>query len=133
MKRSSPLLALSREHHEALVLGRRAGNTNPHSDAAREQREHLLKRWDEQFAPHFATEEEVLLPALAAAGEAGPAAEALAQHAGLRRLLERLRDGDMAALPEWGEAMLAHVRFEERALSFRSPSAPSISPRWLAR
>src|SRR6186713_764232 len=116
MKRSSPLLALSREHHEALVLGRRAGNTDPGSAAARDQREHLLRRWDEQLAPHFATEEEELLPALAAAGEAGAAAEALAQHASLRRLLERLRDGDMAALPAWGGAMLAHVRFEERTL-----------------
>ena len=116
MKRSSPLLGLSREHHEALVLARRAGSTLPSSETAHGQREHLLTRWDEQFAPHFAIEEEVLLPALAAAGQAAPATEALAQHAELRRLVERLRGGDMAALPAWGEAMLAHVRFEERAL-----------------
>ena len=116
MKRSSPLLGLSREHHEALVLARRAAGTLPTSETAPHQREHLLGRWYEQFAPHFATEEEVLLPALVAAGEAGPAAEALAQHTELRRLVERLRDGDMAALPAWGEAMLAHVRFEELAL-----------------
>jgi hypothetical protein len=78
MKRSSPLLGLSREHHEALVLARRAASTLPTSETAHGQREHLLTRWDEQFAPHFAIEEEVLLPALAAAGQAGPATAALA-------------------------------------------------------
>ena len=34
----------------------------------------------------------------------------------LRDLVERLQDGDSTALPAWGEAMLAHVRFEERSL-----------------
>jgi hemerythrin-like domain-containing protein len=116
MKRSSALLGLSREHHEALVLARRARGADPRSEAAREQRAHLLTRWDEQFEPHFELEEKVLLPALVAAGEARPAAEARMQHVGLRQLLERLRDGDMAALPAWGDAMLAHVHFEERAL-----------------
>jgi hemerythrin-like domain-containing protein len=116
MKRSSALLGLSREHHEALMLARRAGSVEPDSEAARGQRAHLLRRWAEQFEPHFALEEEVLLPALGAAGQGGPVAEALAQHAGLRRLLERLRDDDMPALPARGDAMLAHVHFEERAL-----------------
>lgn len=116
MKRSSPLLGLSREHHEALVLARRAAGSSPTGESAPGQREHLLRRWDEQFAPHFRVEEEVLLPALAAAGEAAAAAEALAQHAHLRHLVERVHDGDLTALPDWGEAMLAHVRFEERAL-----------------
>ena len=116
MKRSAALLGLSREHHEALVLARRASTADPRSETARGQRTHLLTRWAEQFEPHFALEEAVLLPALAAAGEAGPAAEALSQHAGLRHLFERVRDGDMPALPAWGDAMLAHVHFEERAL-----------------
>ena len=116
MKRSVALLELSREHHEALVLARRASGADPGSEAAREQRTHLLTRWAAQIGPHFALEEEVLLPALVAAGQAGPAAKALAQHTGLRRLLERLRNGDLRALPAWGDAMQAHVHFEERAL-----------------
>ena len=62
MKRSSPLVGLSREHHEALVLARRAAGTPATSETAPGQREHLLRRWDEQFAPHFAIEETVLLP-----------------------------------------------------------------------
>ena len=116
MKRSAALLGLSREHHEALVLARRASGVDPGSEAARDQRTHLLTRWAAQFEPHFALEEAVLLPALVAAGQAGPAAEALAQHTDLRRLLERLRNGDLPALPAWGDAMQAHVHFEERAL-----------------
>jgi hypothetical protein len=116
MKRSSPLVGLSREHHEALVLARRAASTPLTSETARGQREHLLRRWDEQVAGHFAIEESVLLPALVAAGEAGAAAEALAQHAHLTGLDEREQGGDLSALPVWGEAKLAHVRFEERAL-----------------
>ena len=116
MKRSSPLVGLSREHHEALVLARRATGTPLTSETLAAQRTHLLRRWDEQFAVHFAIEEAVLLPALVAAGEGDAAAEAFAQHAHLRRLVERLHDGELTALPAWGEAMLAHVRFEERAL-----------------
>lgn len=116
MKRSPALLTLSREHHEALVLARRAAQADPHSAAARELREHLLVRWPAQFAPHFAAEEQALLPALAAAGHTEPVAQALAQHAQLRDLFERLHSGDLLALAVWGNAMQAHVRFEEREL-----------------
>ena len=116
MPRSQALLQLSREHHEALVLARRASAADPTSAAARQQREHLLARWPVQFEPHFAREEEVLLPALALAGHSAAADEALAQHTELRHLFERLRSGDLRALPVWGDAMQVHVRFEERAL-----------------
>lgn len=116
MKRSPPLLSLSREHHEALVLAHRASQVDPHSAAAREQRQHLLVRWPAQFAPHFAVEERVLLPALAAAGHTKAVAQALTQHAQLRALFERLQSGDLTALAAWGDAMQAHVRFEEREL-----------------
>lgn len=118
MKRSQALRGLSREHHEALVLARRASATadDPHSAAAREQREHLLTRWTTQFEPHFALEEQVLLPTLVAAGHGLPAAQALAEHTKLRRIIECLRSGEVQALAAWGDAMAAHVRFEERSL-----------------
>ncbi len=116
MQRSPALLGLSREHHEALLLGRRAGSAEPHGAAAEALREHLLARWAAQFEPHFALEEEVLLPALTAAGCGAEASEALAQHTELRRLIECLRAGDLKALAAWGQAMQVHVRFEERQL-----------------
>jgi hemerythrin-like domain-containing protein len=116
MKRADPLKPLSREHHEALVLARRVCSVEPHSDAAQRQCEEVLVRWREQFEPHFEAEERALLPALCAAGETAAAARALAEHDALRRLAARLRAGDAHALAPWGEAMQAHVRFEEREL-----------------
>ena len=116
MKRAAPLTPLSREHHEALVLARRAATADPAGTEAAAQREHLLQRWRVQFEPHFAEEEQALLPALVAAGETEAAARAAAEHAWLRGLVERVRQGDPQALPEWGAAMQAHVRFEEREL-----------------
>lgn len=118
MKRSQALRGLSREHHEALVLARRASATagDPHSVAARQQREHLLTRWTAQFEPHFALEEQVLLPALVAAGHGLPAEQALTEHTELRRIIKCLRSSEVQALAAWGDAMAAHVRFEERSL-----------------
>ncbi len=118
MKRVHALQDLSREHHEALVLARRACATaaDPHGLDVQAQRAHLLERWAEQFAPHFQLEEQTLLPALERAGLHEPVATALAQHACLREMIERVRQGDVLALAPWGDAMAIHVRFEERTL-----------------
>jgi hypothetical protein len=118
MKRCQALRGLSREHHEALVLARHASATaaDPGGEGARQQRDHLLLRWDAQFELHFALEEQVLLPALVAAGHTGLASEALAQHAELRCLGKSLESGEPLALAAWGDAMATHVRFEERTL-----------------
>jgi iron-sulfur cluster repair protein YtfE (RIC family) len=116
VKRSTELMPLSREHHEALVLARRACEPHrPHADAT-QLRPHILSRWTEQFAPHFACEERVLFPALRAAGAREAADEARAQHEHIRSVIDRLRDGDLAALPAWGDAMREHVKWEERVL-----------------
>ena len=118
MQRAEALRDLSREHHEALVLARRARSTATHMAGAeaRTQCAHLLERWAVQFEPHFVREENTLLPALTQAGQTAPVALAQEQHATLRDLVQRLRSGDLQALAAWGEAMDAHVRFEERTL-----------------
>jgi len=116
VKRAPALVPLSREHHEALVLARRACEPDrPGADPA-PLRLHVLRRWDEHFEPHFATEERVLLPALAAAGARDEAARALAEHAQLRSLIARLRAGEPDALAPWGAALREHVQWEERQL-----------------
>lgn len=116
MKRARELVPLSREHHEALVLARRACEPQrPGAEPAR-LRLHVLQRWAEAIEPHFATEEAVLLPALDQAGAAGAATEARAQHARLRSLLACLREGEAESLPAWGAAMRDHVQWEERQL-----------------
>ena len=116
MKRAPALVPLSREHHEALVLARRACEPTREQAEPGTLRAHLLRRWDAQFDAHFAREEAHLLPALAAAGEHAAVQEALQQHATLREAVARLRAGDLRALPAWGDAMREHVRWEEREL-----------------
>lgn len=116
MKRASELVPLSREHHEALVLARRACEPGrPLADPG-ELRPHVLQRWTEHFGPHFECEERVLFPALRAAGAADQADEACAQHSQVRSLIEDLRRGEPGALAAWGDAMRAHVQWEERHL-----------------
>ena len=116
VKRSTELVPLSREHHEALVLARRACEPHrPHAEPA-QLRSHILRRWTEHFAPHFALEERVLFPALREAGALPAADEACAQHAHIRSLIEQMRGGDPDALPAWGDALREHVKWEERTL-----------------
>lgn len=114
MKRAPALIPLSREHHEALVLARRA--CEPQRADPGPLRLHVLERWKAHFEPHFATEEAVLFPALEAAGAVEAAGEARAQHSRLHELAARLRAGEAAALPAWGDAMRDHVKWEERFL-----------------
>ena len=116
MLRAAALVPLSREHHESLVLARRACDPErPGADPAA-LREHLLRRWPLVFEPHFQAEEQVLLPALAEAGAADRAAAGRAQHEHVRACITRLQAGDLSALSAWGEAMREHVRWEEREL-----------------
>jgi hemerythrin-like domain-containing protein len=131
MKRAPELIPLSREHHEALVLARHACDS-AEADTVREQ---VLRRWSQQIEAHFAAEEQVLLPALARAGAGELAAIALHQHAQLRGFVERLRAGDLAALPLWGDAMRRHVQFEERELFALAQELVELPPlaRGLAR
>ncbi|WP_018605578.1 hemerythrin domain-containing protein [Uliginosibacterium gangwonense] len=115
MKRSFPLIQLSREHHTALVLAKRAGTCV--GDAAASAA--LLSRINSEYAPdllaHFATEEREL------PGVVAPIAPSLIlrlfnEHSQLRAFLARIHAGDVTALQPFGELLAAHVRFEEREL-----------------
>ena len=130
MKRAPELIPLSREHHEALVLARRAcAGAQPDTVC-----EHVLRRWS-QIEAHFAAEEQVLLPALQRAGAGDTVDVALREHAELRSWIERLRTGDLAALPLWGDAMRTHVQFEEREVFALAQELVELQPlaRGLAR
>lgn len=115
MKRSSALLALSREHHTALSLSVRiARMADAEAEAA------LLIRvpavFDAELEPHFQEEEQGLLPALVAAGELALVARTLAEHGAIRNLMTHIRSGDVVSLKLFGQQLAAHVRFEEREL-----------------
>lgn len=128
MLRAPALVPLSREHHESLVLARRACDPGRPGAEPAAVREALLRRWPLVFEPHFRAEEQVLLPALAEAGAGELAAAARAQHDALRACVARLQAGDLSALPAWGAAMRDHVRWEESELFPRAEALLDLAP-----
>jgi hemerythrin-like domain-containing protein len=114
VKRDRRLRGLSSEHHHALVLARaveRQIDAWSTSDGAR-----LRDRFDRQLEPHFFAEEQVLLPALRAAGRPDLCERVERDHARLRRAVTRASAGDASAARAFGAELAEHVRFEERDL-----------------
>jgi hypothetical protein len=105
MKRHARLAQLSREHHTALRLGR-------HLLAGGAQAE--LGAELPAIEAHFAEEERDLLPLLDTDRHAALAHRLRAEHAQLRHLLVAALNG--ADQAKAGQALIDHVRFEEREL-----------------
>lgn len=117
MKRSAPLLKLSREHHSALSLAlhaRRAAKQG--SEAISRMATDISRRFQEELKPHFDEEERDLLPVLQEAGELTLVAQTLAEHVELARLVALLHQPDAQTLLAFADLLNAHVRFEERQL-----------------
>ena len=117
MKRDRRLRQLSDDHHQALVLARRATSAaSAESEAAVVAWEEVVRRFHRELAPHFSVEEQYMLPALERAGGAALAKRTRDEHAELRRIVSD--DGhDLATrLDRFGALLRAHVRFEERVL-----------------
>jgi len=106
MNRDARLRELSSDHHHALVLARSIarGAMSP---------EEVQAAYDRSLAPHFALEEEVMLPALSHAGDTELARRTSEEHALLRAHLARSAE-DARALQDFAELLVSHVRFEER-------------------
>lgn len=117
MIRHPRLQALSRDHHRALVLAKRAARAAAASE--QEQREmcrQLASAFADELEPHFVIEERDL-PALLNDSAGQPLlAQFAAEHATLRRLAAALADQQCAMLPDFASALAEHVRFEERIL-----------------
>ena len=118
MKRAPELSGLSRDHHTALVLARRARQASESDDrTAHAEWAYIIEYYHAELEPHFRIEEEALLPALAAAGETILVERALNEHAQLRTLvLERTAD----SLSDFADQLQNHVRFEEQVLFQRA-------------
>jgi hemerythrin-like domain-containing protein len=117
MKRHAALRPLSRDHHVALVAARDLRRATAGDTAA--ARDRFLAFWHEHGAHHFRVEEDVLLPAFAAHGDADEACvvRMLVDHVRIRAAAQRLEaqpEPDLAALHELGSALERHVRLEER-------------------
>jgi hemerythrin-like domain-containing protein len=116
MKRDPRLHGLTTDHHHALRLAfdvRTACASGRDSPvlAAR-----VAAAYEAELGPHFDVEEEVLLPALAAAGEQALVDRTHAEHAALRALVAAAGRGETSGLAEFARLLHDHVRFEENEL-----------------
>lgn len=110
--RRGVLRALSREHHQALVLGRDCKRATDAEVAALLAR--IAAHHREVLVAHFAAEE-ALLRRHAAAVPAALQARTRADHAWLRARVQAMPQ-TAAAIAEYGQRLTDHVRFEERVL-----------------
>jgi hypothetical protein len=116
MPRTGPLLALSRDHHSALVIGRDARRAAAGNDSAvwLETLARVEEHWRLSMAAHFVEEERLIRQAR---DQLDPEAVAriLADHTELRTLAAGPCPLEpQARLARFGELVNAHVRYEER-------------------
>jgi hemerythrin-like domain-containing protein len=146
MKRDIRLHGLTSDHHHALVLARRIIEAAARGDVNVGLVSEARRRCDEELSPHFAIEEEELLPALARAGREDLVDRTCAEHRALRAHLAAAEAGDAGRLLEFGNLLEAHVRFEERELftacealveddvlarvAQRAPKEKGVPPEW---
>ena len=119
MKRSEALAMLSRDHHQALVVAQKL--TRADADTATTARTRFLDFWNSEGRRHFQLEEELLLPAYAAYGDAHHplVLQVLGDHVAIRAHVAQLNarpDTTTDVLREFGTMFAAHVRLEEREL-----------------
>jgi hypothetical protein len=123
VKRHPHLVPLSDDHHTALVLARHsrktgAQATSPGDLAAAWQQ--VRARFEAELEPHFRVEEALLLPPLAALGEAALVERTRADHTRLRELVAAPAPASAERMVAFGKLLHAHVRFEERELFARA-------------
>ncbi len=114
MKRESYLRDLSSEHHQALGLARQI--TRDHDNIVDPQPlvNRVIAVYTDELVPHFAFEEQVVLPELLRLGETDLVERTLGEHRQLHDLITQLDETD--ALSRFAAMLAAHVRFEERIL-----------------
>lgn len=118
MKRASALQALSRDHHQALVIAQTLRRAD--GGTAARARDEFLAFWHSHGAHHFRCEEDILLPAYAGHGDPRHplVLEVLVDHVEIRHAAGRLERSEprVEALHELGARLANHVRLEERQL-----------------
>lgn len=118
MKRDLRLRPLSRDHHHALALAKRATGAAADGDPGvlEQTWNEVLRKFDDELVPHFEIEERWLLPPLEAAGASALVERVLADHRALRDLAGASGAGVGQRLAEFGARLTEHVKFEERVL-----------------
>ncbi len=116
MKRDVRLHGLTSDHHHALRLAMEVRDGLAAGAAPVVLLQRARAAFAAQLAPHFAVEEEVLLPALDAAGEGGLAERTRREHQEIKADLDAASTGDAGALLSFANRLTSHVRFEEGEL-----------------
>jgi hemerythrin-like domain-containing protein len=131
VKRVRELRDLSDDHHTGLVLARRCRRVGgPDSSASDEDMwNQVLEAFSSHLEPHFRIEEQHLLPALEAIGEASLANRIREDHGALRAL-RNSEAPDRSLINRFGELLESHIRFEERQVF--EPTQDRLPPRALA-
>lgn len=117
IKRSKALVALSREHHEGLLLCWKIREGCRNNIAAQRISDYTFHFYNHFLAPHFVQEEDVLFSVLPANDSL--IIEAISQHEALRKLINILREEnqqDTQYLLAFADELDKHIRFEEREL-----------------
>lgn len=117
MPRQGELLALSREHHGALLLARDAMRVPAAASRAElaAMNRRIADYWKETMAAHFRHEESLLLRHPGAV-PAALAMRLLDEHRQLAAMSVRAAGSALEAssVRDYGRRLAAHVRFEER-------------------
>jgi len=116
MKRAQELKALSRDHHQGLVLAKRAMEAAQEYKPAKMVWAEVTMHFSEVLEPHFQIEEKTLVEPLRAAGETSLVDRLETEHAQWRDFFQPGQTRGYEELKAFGELLQAHIRFEEREL-----------------
>lgn len=117
IKRSKALVALSREHHEGLLLSWKIREGCRKDIAVQRISDYTVHFYNNFLAPHFVQEENILFSVLPANDSL--IMEAISQHEALRKLINILKEEsqqDTRYLLAFADELDKHIRFEEREL-----------------
>lgn len=116
MKREPALQPLSHDHYEGLQFAARVKRALASSEDTTHLSREAAAFWEEHLVPHFGLEELWILPLLRTAS--GPMAERMRrEHAEIEALVSSLAmepERATASLAALADALIAHIRFEER-------------------
>jgi len=114
MKRDPRLRSLSSDHHRALVMARKMDRVAGMKVIDPVMLREIKTFCRDELQPHFAHEEQALLPALMQHGETLLVDRTLREHARMTELARTLDRRE--ALQELAHLLREHVRFEEQQL-----------------
>ncbi|MCP4235434.1 MAG: hemerythrin domain-containing protein, partial [Aestuariibacter sp.] len=114
MKRASELVGLSKDHHRALVIAKRAKTAS--GEMAADIWHEMETYYSTELEIHFAIEETYIAAHLEALGETELVEEFYDDHRKLRAYFEPGSTRTANDLSDFGQLLEQHVRFEERQL-----------------